>query len=56
MRFYRQLQPFKIISFDLDDTLYDNRSVIMEAEKQFLAALQRAANLAQLTLPYLSEI
>ncbi|MGV6989787.1 HAD-IA family hydrolase [Testudinibacter sp. P80/BLE/0925] len=43
MRFYRQLQPFKIISFDLDDTLYDNHAVIMEAETQFLAVLQRLA-------------
>ncbi|KGQ70726.1 HAD family hydrolase [Chelonobacter oris] len=49
MRFYRQLQPFKIISFDLDDTLYDNRTVIAEAEKQFLAELQRLANLPHLT-------
>ena len=24
MRFYRGLQPFKVMSFDLDDTLYDN--------------------------------
>ncbi|TNG91408.1 5-amino-6-(5-phospho-D-ribitylamino)uracil phosphatase YigB [Pasteurellaceae bacterium USgator11] len=49
MRFYRQLQPFNIISFDLDDTLYDNRSVITEAEKQFLCELQRLAVLPHLT-------
>ena len=28
MRFYRGLQPFKVMSFDLDDTLYDNSDVI----------------------------
>ncbi|TNH01581.1 HAD-IA family hydrolase [Testudinibacter sp. TR-2022] len=49
MRFYRQLQPFNIISFDLDDTLYYNRSVIAEAEKQFLCELQRLAGLPHLT-------
>lgn len=28
MKFYRQLAPIKAMSFDLDDTLYDNRPVI----------------------------
>ena len=32
MRFYRGLQPFKVMSFDLDDTLYDNSDVIRLAE------------------------
>ena len=33
MRFFRHLQDIKAISFDLDDTLYDNRPVIENAEK-----------------------
>ena len=33
MRFYRGLQPFKVMSFDLDDTLYDNSDVIRLAEE-----------------------
>lgn len=33
MQFFRRLQPIKAISFDLDDTLYDNRPVIEHAEQ-----------------------
>lgn len=36
MIFYKTLRPFKAISFDLDDTLYDNLPVIKKAEKTFL--------------------
>lgn len=32
MRFYRRIKPVQAISFDLDDTLYDNRPVISRAE------------------------
>lgn len=32
MRFYRRLQPFKAISFDLDDTLYNNTPVMAVTE------------------------
>jgi HAD superfamily hydrolase (TIGR01549 family) len=32
MRFYKALLPFKAISFDLDDTLYNNGPVIEQAE------------------------
>ncbi len=40
MRFYRGLHPFKVISFDLDDTLYDNSDVIRLAEERFLQCVQ----------------
>ena len=40
MRFYRGLQSFKIMSFDLDDTLYDNSDVIRLAEERFLQCVQ----------------
>jgi len=32
MQFYRRLNPIKAISFDLDDTLYDNKPIIIAAE------------------------
>ncbi|MDX2320658.1 MAG: 5-amino-6-(5-phospho-D-ribitylamino)uracil phosphatase YigB [Moritella sp.] len=32
MKFYRRLQPIKAMSFDLDDTLYDNYPVVRRAE------------------------
>ncbi|TLU64656.1 haloacid dehalogenase [Thalassotalea litorea] len=40
MRFYRRLQPFKALSFDLDDTLYDNHPVITRAERALREHLQ----------------
>lgn len=40
MHFYRPLQPLAAITFDLDDTLYDNRPVIMKTEQQSVAFLQ----------------
>ncbi|TXH63878.1 MAG: HAD family hydrolase [Tolumonas sp.] len=33
MQFFRRLQDIRAISFDLDDTLYDNRPVIENAEQ-----------------------
>ncbi len=35
------LRPFKVISFDLDDTLYDNFPYITNAEAKFLHFLQQ---------------
>ncbi|WP_185968002.1 HAD-IA family hydrolase [Thalassotalea sp. PS06] len=40
MRFYRRLKPFKALSFDLDDTLYDNHPVITRAEAALKQHLQ----------------
>lgn len=40
MKFYRNLQPFKVISFDLDDTLYDNQDVIRTAVARFVQFTQ----------------
>ena len=48
MRFYRGLQPFKVMSFDLDDTLYDNSDVIRLAEEHFLQCVH-----SRRSLPYL---
>nr|WP_308424625.1 HAD-IA family hydrolase [Shewanella aestuarii] len=38
---YQRLKPFKAISFDLDDTLYDNQPIIINAVKQSFALLHR---------------
>lgn len=40
--FYRLIQPFKAITFDLDDTLYDNRLVIKRAEKKLIHFLNQS--------------
>lgn len=37
MRFYRPLGQIAALTFDLDDTLYDNRQVIRRTEKESLA-------------------
>ena len=50
MRFYRHLQPFKVISFDLDDTLYDNTQVIRLAEQQFIDTAKQFSQIEALTL------
>ena len=36
MHFYRRWQPVAAISFDLDDTLYDNGPAIVRAEQWML--------------------
>ncbi|MGC9421300.1 5-amino-6-(5-phospho-D-ribitylamino)uracil phosphatase YigB [Vibrio sp.] len=36
MHFYRQLQPIQAMTFDLDDTLYDNHPVIRHLEQQIV--------------------
>lgn len=40
MRFYRPLGHIAAITFDLDDTLYDNRLVIQRTEQEALAFVQ----------------
>lgn len=49
MKYYRPLKPFKAISFDLDDTLYDNHPIIENAELSILAYLNK-------TFPELAEL
>lgn len=41
MHFYRPLGPVKALTFDLDDTLYDNRPVMAKTEQEVLAFLQQ---------------
>lgn len=40
MHFYRPLRPVKAITFDLDDTLYDNYEVIRRTQQESHAFLQ----------------
>lgn len=40
MYFYRPLRQLAALTFDLDDTLYDNRPVIKQTEQQSVAFLQ----------------
>jgi len=40
MHFYRTLRPIKAITFDLDDTLYDNHEVIRRTQNESHAFLQ----------------
>ncbi|KOC88651.1 5-amino-6-(5-phospho-D-ribitylamino)uracil phosphatase YigB [Winslowiella iniecta] len=40
MHFYRTLRPIKAITFDLDDTLYDNYEVIRRTQQESHAFLQ----------------
>ncbi|PMN69048.1 5-amino-6-(5-phospho-D-ribitylamino)uracil phosphatase YigB [Enterovibrio norvegicus] len=40
MKFYRRWQPVNALTFDLDDTLYDNRVVIVRAEQLLLDWLE----------------
>ncbi|MFC3095311.1 HAD family hydrolase [Alteromonas sediminis] len=51
MKFYRPITKIKAISFDLDDTLYDNHPVIMRAEQGLQTYLNQhyphAANLGK---------
>ena len=48
MRIYRGLKPIKAMTFDLDDTLYDNWPVIMKVEK--------AVSYTHLTLPTIYSV
>ncbi|CCK16965.1 2-haloalkanoic acid dehalogenase [Cronobacter universalis NCTC 9529] len=40
MYFYRPLGAIAALTFDLDDTLYDNRPVIARTEQETLAFMQ----------------
>lgn len=41
MHFYRPLGPVKALTFDLDDTLYDNRPVIERTEQEVISFMQQ---------------
>lgn len=39
---YQRLQPFKAISFDLDDTLYNNLPYVVQASEQLFTLINRS--------------
>jgi putative hydrolase of the HAD superfamily len=41
MIYYKKLKPIQAITFDLDDTLYENTSVIVEAERSLMELMHR---------------
>ncbi len=41
MKFYRRLQPISAISFDLDDTLYANYPIMVNAEQKMLSYFRK---------------
>ena len=43
MQLFKGLSPIRVLSFDLDDTLYDNKPVIAAAEQAMLNALAKYA-------------
>ncbi|GAB2928674.1 HAD-IA family hydrolase [Rheinheimera gaetbuli] len=49
MQLFKALQPVSVLSFDLDDTLYDNTPVIAAAEQAMLQALAQHVPLTQNT-------
>ncbi|WP_109078573.1 5-amino-6-(5-phospho-D-ribitylamino)uracil phosphatase YigB [Aggregatibacter kilianii] len=55
MKFYRTLMPFQVISFDLDDTLYDNAQVIVTAEQEFVGFVRQHGGIADFTLQMWTE-
>lgn len=54
MKFYRNLHPFKVISFDLDDTLYDNHDVIRTAVSKFVQYTQTLTQCPTFEMDWLS--
>jgi FMN hydrolase / 5-amino-6-(5-phospho-D-ribitylamino)uracil phosphatase len=49
MQLFKALSPVSVLSFDLDDTLYDNSPVLAAAETAMLSTLARHAPLTQNT-------
>lgn len=57
IKIYRPLQTIKAITFDLDDTLYDNVPVMRKTEEQVLAFLQqRYPTLADMTVDDFKDV
>ncbi|WP_016954167.1 HAD-IA family hydrolase [Catenovulum agarivorans] len=53
MQIYRRISNIQVISFDLDDTLYDNVPIIQQAENKLLQFVNR--KLAQVQVQPLTE-
>ncbi|OCG23206.1 hypothetical protein A9G11_06310 [Gilliamella sp. wkB108] len=49
MHFYRSINQIKAITFDLDDTLYDNSLIVEKAEDELIKTLQQYDQLHNIT-------
>lgn len=56
MHFYRAISPVKAMTFDLDDTLYDNVPVIKLAEQALNEELVRITGLTHLTVAEFNQL
>lgn len=52
MQFYRHLLPFKAISFDLDDTLYNNTPIMMATDEKMVAYFEEKLPASQKLYDY----
>ncbi|OCG03159.1 5-amino-6-(5-phospho-D-ribitylamino)uracil phosphatase YigB [Gilliamella sp. wkB112] len=50
MHFYRSIDSIKAITFDLDDTLYNNSMIVERAEDELIKQLQQYIQLKDITL------
>ena len=50
MHIYRSMNTIKAITFDLDDTLYDNSDIVEKSEEEIVKYLQRYEGLQHLTV------
>ncbi|MCX8649166.1 hypothetical protein J3U21_02305 [Gilliamella sp. B2776] len=50
MHIYRSINKIKAITFDLDDTLYDNSDIVEKSEEEIVKYLQRYEGLHHLTV------
>ncbi|NUF27390.1 5-amino-6-(5-phospho-D-ribitylamino)uracil phosphatase YigB [Gilliamella sp. ESL0254] len=50
MNFYRSINTIKALTFDLDDTLYDNSMIVEKAEEEMIKTLQGYEQLRTLTI------
>lgn len=56
MHFYRPLNSIKAITFDLDDTLYDNAPYMVQAVDQMMAEIQRIDGLQHCQLAEFDQV
>lgn len=56
MHFYRTMKPIKALTFDLDDTLYDNSPFMAWAEKAVIESLRQQTNLPHIQLDDFSKV
>ncbi|WP_392561904.1 5-amino-6-(5-phospho-D-ribitylamino)uracil phosphatase YigB [Orbus sturtevantii] len=56
MHFYRSLSPIKAITFDLDDTLYDNAPFLKQAVEKMMAAVRQVDGLQDAELAEYDQV